>query len=272
MDLWQAALLGLVEGLTEYLPVSSTAHLLLAQRALGLPQSDAANAFAICIQAGAILAVFALYHRRLARVAAGVVGRDVEGRRLFLSLAIAFVPAAVIGKLCDEPIERVLFGLWPVVAAWLAGGVFLLLLARRDALEDGAGIEALTPKIAAIIGLCQCAALWPGVSRSLATIAGGLLCGLGLAAAIEFSFLLGLLTLGAATVYKGAQQGSNLLDTYTLTSMLAGLCVAFVSAWLSVRWMVRSLGARALAWFGVYRIGLASVVAVLLALGVLHSV
>lgn len=271
MDVWQAALLGLVEGLTEYLPVSSTAHLLLTQRALGLPQTEAANAFAICIQAGAILAVFALYRKRLARVAAGLVGRDAEGRRLFVKLAVAFVPAAVIGKLFDEPIERVLYGLWPVVAAWIAGGVFLLWLARRGTLESGAGLESLTPRVAAIIGLCQCAALWPGVSRSLATIAGALLCGLGLAAAIEFSFLLGLLTLGAATLYKGAQHGGSLLEAYGGTNLSIGLVVAFASAWLSVRWMVRSLDARGLAGFGWYRIGLASVVAVLLLTGVLQA-
>ncbi|MEO6711507.1 MAG: undecaprenyl-diphosphate phosphatase [Planctomycetota bacterium] len=271
MDAWQAALLGLVEGLTEYLPVSSTGHLLLAQRAMGIEASEAANAFAICIQAGAILAVFALYRSRLSQVAWGIVGRSSEGRRLFVNLAVAFLPAAVIGKLLDDPIERVLFGLWPVVAAWMVGGVFLLWLARRRLPEQGSSLESIGPAVAAIIGLCQCAALWPGVSRSLATIAGALLCGVGLAAAIEFSFLLGLLTLGAATAYKGIQGGSSLLEAYSITAMLIGLGVAFVSAWLSVRWMVRSLNARSLAMFGWYRMGLASVVALLLVLGVLTA-
>jgi undecaprenyl-diphosphatase len=271
MDAWQAALLGLVEGLTEYLPVSSTGHLLLAQRLLGIPQSSAANAFAICIQAGAILAVFELYRGRLVQVAAGIAGRDKDGRALFKNLLLAFVPAALIGKLLDEPIERLLFGLWPVAAAWAAGGLLLLWIARRRIRDAGLGVEAITPAIAAIIGLCQCAALWPGVSRSLATVAGGLLCGLSLAAAVEFSFLLGLLTLGAATIYKGAQQWSTLHDAYTMTSLLLGVGVAFISAGISVRWMIRSLNARSLEYLAWYRIGLAVLVAALLAAGVVKA-
>ncbi len=271
MDLWQAALLGLVEGLTEYLPVSSTGHLLLAQRAMGIPVSEASNAFAICIQAGAILAVFALYRARLAQVARGVVGRDPAGRALFKNLAVAFVPAAVIGKLFHDPIELMLFGLWPVVGAWLVGGLFLCWLSRRKFAEGGVALESMGWTSAAIIGLCQCAALWPGISRSLATIAAGLLCGLGLARAIEFSFLLGLLTLGAATTYMAFQQGPQLLEAYGVLAPMVGLSVAFVAAWLSVRWMVRTLDARTLAGFGVYRVLLAGVVAVLLTLGVIEA-
>lgn len=272
MEPWQAAVLGLVEGLTEYLPVSSTAHLLLAQRALGLPGGSESNAFAICIQLGAILAVFALYRHRLLQVARGMLGMDAAGRRLLVCLVVAFVPAAIIGMLFDDPIERYLFGLWPVVAAWLAGGVFLLWLARRRQAAPGLGLEALLWSTAAIIGLCQCAALWPGVSRSLATIAGGLLCGLSLVAAIEFSFLLGLLTLTAATLYKGLQQGSQLLEAYGAVNLAIGLIVAFVSAWISVRWMVRALNSRTLAAFGHYRIALAVVVGLLIAGGYLEAV
>jgi len=272
MEPWQAAVLGLVEGLTEYLPVSSNAHLLLAQRAPGLPGGSESNAFAFCIQLGAILAVFALYRHRLMQVARGMLGRDAAGRRLLVNLVVAFVPAALIGMLFDDPIERLLFGLWPVVAAWLVGGLFLLWLARRKLAEPGLRLEALAWSTAAIIGLCQCAALWPGVSRSLATIAGGLLCGLGLVAAIEFSFLLGLLTLTAATLYKGLQHGSGLLEAYGASNIAIGLAVAFVSAWLSVRWMVRSLNPRTLAWFGHYRIALALIVGLLIASGYLEAV
>ena len=153
----------------------------------------------------------------------------------------------------------------------MVGGLFLLWLARRKIAEQGLTLESIRPSTAAIIGLCQCAALWPGVSRSLATIAGALLCGLGLAAAIEFSFLLGLLTLGAATLYKGWQHGALLHESYGWTMILLGLSVAFVSAWLSVRWMVRSLNSRSLALFGWYRIALASLVALLLVLSVLKA-
>ena len=272
MDLWQAALLGLVEGLTEFLPVSSTAHLLLAQRAMGLPATEAANAYAICIQSGAILAVFALYRARLFQIARGLTGRDAEGARLFRCLAVAFFPAALIGKFLDKTIEARLFGLWPVVAAWFVGGLFLLWLSRRKLDRAGLPIGALSLSSAAIIGLCQCTAMWPGVSRSLATIAGGLLCGLEFAAAIEFSFLLGLLTLGAATAYKGIQHGSALLEGNGALNLMLGLTVAFVAAWISVRWMVRSLNARTLAGFGWYRIALAALVALLLSSGVLQAV
>lgn len=271
MDIWQAAVLGLVEGLTEYLPVSSTGHLLLAQRALGLPADLDSNAFAICIQSGAILAVFALYRRRIGEVFLGLAGRHAAGRRLLVNLVAAFVPAAVIGVLFDDRIEQHLFGLRPVVGAWAVGGLFLLWLARRDLTRAGSGLEDLGWRTAAIVGLCQCAAMWPGVSRSLATIAGGLLCGMGFAAAIEFSFLLGLLTLGAATAYAGLKQGHSLLEHYGAASLAAGLLVAFVSAWLSVKWMVRSLNARTLAGFGVYRLVLAAVVAGLLFAGVLEA-
>jgi undecaprenyl-diphosphatase len=272
MEPWQAAVLGLVEGLTEYLPVSSTAHLLLAQRAMALPGGVESNAFAICIQLGAILAVFALYRARVAQVARGLLGKDPRGLRLFVNLSVAFVPAAVIGLLFDVPIERYLFGLWPVVSAWFVGGLFLLWLSRRKLGASGLELESLRWSAAAIIGLCQCAALWPGVSRSLATIAGGLLCGLGFAAAIEFSFLLGLLTLGAATAYKGLQHGSGLLEAFGAANLFIGLFVAFVAAWLSVRWMVRSLNSRTLAFFGQYRIALAVVVALLLWRGYVEAV
>src|SRR5688572_6811457 len=118
MEWWQALVLGIVEGLTEYLPVSSTGHLLLAQRMMGLEASDAANAYAICIQAGAIVAVLGLYAGRVRQLAAGLVGRDDEGKRLVWCVSAAFLPAAVIGLLFDDLIESYLFGLWPIVTAW----------------------------------------------------------------------------------------------------------------------------------------------------------
>ncbi|MBM3992359.1 MAG: undecaprenyl-diphosphate phosphatase, partial [Planctomycetes bacterium] len=131
MELWQAALLGLVEGLTEYLPVSSTGHLILVQRALGLEASAAHNAFAICIQSGAIAAVALLYRERMLEMLRGLAGIEPRGRRLLLRVLAAFVPAAVLGKLFDEQIEALLFGLWPVVAAWAVGGGVILFVALR---------------------------------------------------------------------------------------------------------------------------------------------
>lgn len=270
MEGWQAALLGLVEGLTEYLPVSSTGHLILVQRALGLEASAAHNAFAICIQAGAIAAVALLYRERLVQMLRGLAGSDPAGRRLFLRVIAAFVPAAVLGKLFDEKIEELLFGLWPVVAAWAVGGVVILFVARKRAGVDplrGKPLEELSIGGAVVIGLVQCLAMWPGTSRSLATILGGLGLGLALPAALEFSFLLGLVTLSAATAYKGLKDGGTMVDELGLPAIAIGFVVAAASAWASVRWMVGYLERRGLALFGWWRLALAALVAGLLASG-----
>lgn len=273
MEWWQALILGLVEGLTEYLPVSSTGHLILAERALGLDASASAHAFAICIQAGAVVAVLGLYAARVRAMLRGLVGADGRGLRLALCVLTAFAPAAVVGVLFDDKIEQHLFGLWPVVAAWFVGGAAILVVARlRPARERGAGAELddLNWRLALVIGLCQCLALWPGTSRSLATIVGGVLVGLRLGAAVEFSFLLGLLTLSAATGYKGLSHGAELVSDYGWAALGIGFATAFVSAWVSVRWMVGYLERRGLELFGYWRVGLAAVVAALLALDVLQ--
>jgi len=259
MDWWQAIVLGAVEGLTEYLPVSSTGHLILAQRALGIPADEAANAYAICIQGGAIVAVLGLYRARVGQMARGLAGRDLPGRRLVLALALAFAPAAVVGLLLDDVIERALFGLWPIVAAWLVGGLAILALGRRGARAAGAGraLEDLAPAAALAVGLFQVLALWPGTSRSLVTILGGLAVGLSLSAAVEFSFLLGVVTLLAATAYKASGEGARMVDSYGIPSLLAGAAAAWLFALLSVRWMVSWLKGHGLALFGWYRVALA---------------
>lgn len=260
MDLWQALILGLVEGLTEYLPVSSTGHLLVAQRLLGIEASEAANAYAIVIQAGAIVAVLGLYRRRVVQMLLGLAGRDQEGRSMALAILVAFLPAAVVGLLADEAIESYLFGPWPVAVAWAVGGVLLLVIGNRVKGARGHPLEALTLRAALIIGIAQCAAMWPGVSRSLATILGGLGVGLSLAAAVEFSFLLGLLTLGAATAYKTLDSGSAMLEAYGGTEIAVGFVAAWVSAVLAVKWMVAWLNERGLAIFGWWRLLAAAVV------------
>lgn len=260
MELWQALLLGLIEGLTEFLPVSSTAHLLIAQRWLGIEASAASNAYAIVIQAGAIMAVLGLYRRRVGEILFGVIGRNESGRRLLTALFVAFVPAAIIGFLFDKPIERILFGPWPVVVAWSLGGILLLVLSPRLRARPGFGLEQLRPSAALWVGLAQCAALWPGVSRSLATILGGIAVGLSLSSAVEFSFLLGLLTLGAATSYKALSSGSLLLHTYGWPPLILGFLSAWVSAVLAVRWMVNWLNQRGLGVFGWWRLIAAALV------------
>jgi len=266
MEWWEALVLGLVEGLTEYLPVSSTGHLILVQRALGIEEGEAANAYAICIQAGAIVAVLGLYWSRVRQMVTGLRGRDPEGLRLAFAIVAAFVPAAVVGLLFNDWIEARLFGLKPVVGAWFVGGLAILLVARarRDATpRQGLALSELRVPGAFVIGAFQCLALWPGTSRSLVTIVGGLVVGLSLSAAVEFSFLLGVVTLLAATAYKALDAGPLMLETYGISTLLLGTFSAWLFAVLSVKWMVSWLQQHGLAVFGWYRIALALVVAVL---------
>lgn len=282
MTIGQAAVLGVVEGLTEYLPVSSTGHLLLAERVMGIGDSasltaaekedtrQAADAYTICIQAGAIIAVLGLYFRRVKLMLLGLMGKDAEGRRMLINVAAGFLPAAVIGLLFNKAIKAYLFGPWPVVAAWFVGGAAILAVSwyrqsNSRAARVGMALDELTWKMALIIGFAQCIAMWPGVSRSLVTIVGGLLVGMSMAAAVEFSFLLGVVTLGAATAYDGLRHGHIMLQTFSAMSMTVGVILAFIAAVLSVKWMVSYLNRHGLAVFGYYRVALAVVTAVLIA-------
>ena len=265
----QAIVLGLVEGITEYLPISSTGHLLVASRILDLPHAgkpgDALKAYEIAIQSGAIVAVLGVYRHRFVTMIEGVTGRSDEGRRLLFALTVAFVPAAVIGVVGEKVIKSVLFGVGPVIGAWAVGGVVILVLVARGVINrpGGRALETLTTRDAFIIGVAQVAAMWPGTSRSLVTIVAALLLGLSMAAAIEFSFLLGVLTLGAATAYSVLKDGSLMVDTFGLLTPMIGLVVAFVAAVVSVRWMVTYLQKHSLAVFGWYRIAVAAVALVL---------
>ena len=269
MDIWQALILGIVEGITEYLPVSSTGHLLVTQRLLGIEATAAANAYAIAIQAGAIVAVIGLYWSRCLQMLQGVLGRDRAGLELLGRLIVAFLPAAVLGLLFDDAIEARLFGPWPIVAAWTAGGILILALPRRFMAGGSGDMMSMAWSAALVIGLAQCAALWPGTSRSLATILGGLVAGLSLASAVEFSFLLGLLTLGAATSYKALDEGAGMLNEFGVAAIAVGFAAAWISAVLAVRWMVGWLQRRGLRLFGWWRLAAALCVALLILTGTL---
>ena len=266
LSVGDAIVLGLVEGLTEYLPISSTGHLLVTARILGLPTGsgragDAMKSYEIAIQAGAIVAVLGLYRHRFATMIEGITKRSEEGRHLLLALVIAFVPAAVIGVIGEKVIKKYLFGVGPVIGAWAVGGVLILVLVARGVIDrkEGRALESLTPRDALIIGFAQVAAMWPGTSRSMVTIVAALLLGLSMSAAIEFSFLLGVLTLGAATAYSVVKDGSLMIDTFGLLTPLIGLVVAFIAAVISVRWMVTYLQRHSLAVFGWYRIAIAAI-------------
>jgi undecaprenyl-diphosphatase len=268
----KAVVLGVVEGITEYLPVSSTGHLLVVQRLLGIGQTpeteDAADSYAIAIQAGAILAVLLLYFGRVRTMFDGLIGRNPAGRRILFAVAVSCAPAVVIALAFERPIKEHLLGVGPVMAAWLAGGVVILLVARRwSAHTGGSVIEEVTIGQAAIIGFAQVLAMWPGTSRSLITILAALAVGMSLAAAVEYSFLLGLVTLGGATAYETIQNGDLMIEAYGWVDPLIGLVVSFFSAALAVKWLVGYLQKHSLAIFGWYRIGIAALTGLLLVTG-----
>jgi len=269
----QAIILGIVEGLTEYLPVSSTGHLLVTKELLGMDttgsdmarqatETDAINAYLVCIQFGAILAILFVCAHRFRKILKGLFQADAEGRRLLANLILALLPAVVIGLLLEGPIKKFLFGTYPVIAAWFVGGVAILFISyhfktRQKDLHQGNEIEDMGPKVAVLIGLAQCLAMWPGVSRSLATILGGLFLGLSMQATVEFSFLLGAVTLTAASVYDVLKHGRDMLAVLDIRSMVLGLVFAFLAAVLSVKWMIHYLNKYGLEIFGYYRIALA---------------
>lgn len=259
LSIWAAIILGLVEGITEYLPVSSTGHLLVTNELLGLGTTeeaeDALETYAICIQAGAILAVFVVYRERIRQMVDGILGRSEEGRTVLFGVIIAFIPTAIIALSLIDRVRGALFGLVPIGIAWLVGGIVILVLTASGILDRG-GIELgeITARHAVLIGIAQAIALWPGVSRSLVTIIAGVLVGLSLRSAVEFSFLLGLVTLGAATAKESLDNGGQLIETFGWQTPAVGLVVAFVSAVLSVKLMVSWLQEKGLNIFGYYRI------------------
>lgn len=264
-----AILLGITEGITEFLPVSSTGHLLVVGELINFgtgTQQSAADTYSIAIQFGAIMAVLLLYRQRIWTMVRGLIGQDVDGRLSLMRLVVAFVPAAVLGAVAGDTLKESLFGPIPVTIAWFVGGVFLLVWRPRSGLLQ---MHQLPVRAAFCIGLAQGLALWPGVSRSLVTLVAALAVGLTMSAAIEFTFLLGLLTLSAATCLDLAKHGSELVDQFGVMSPLIGLAVAFVTAVVAVRWMVDYLGKHSLVIFGWYRIAIAGTATVLLLANVL---
>jgi undecaprenyl-diphosphatase len=263
MTWWQALLLGLVEGVTEYLPVSSTGHLILTAWLLGMADDpdrwSAAFTFNVTIQAGAIAAVVLLYHERLRSMVAGVLGQDAAGRRLATNVVVATLPAAVLGTLFGDLIEERLNGPWPVVVALFLGALLMLAVAwhQKGRREEGVGLEDLGTLHAFWIGCGQCLAMWPGTSRSMVTIVVALVVGLRAVAAAEFSFLLGLATLSGATVFKLAGGGAAMLAELGVGSFVIGIVAATISAAVAVKWFVAFLHRYGLAPFAWYRLAVA---------------
>lgn len=294
MEPWQALILGVIEGITEYLPVSSTGHLLVAQDLMGIGTETemgriAADTFAICIQCGAILAVLGLYYKRCRQMLLGLFGKDPEGLKLASMVLAGFVPAAILGLIFNDLIEQKLFGMWPIIFAWIVGGLIILgtVWWRRGREKSGGGRELMemTFKMALFIGLLQCIAMWPGTSRSLMTIVGGLIVGLSVRAAVEYSFLLGVLTLTAATAKKAVWKVEGLEATYDVwfggaklmfdyygpMSLFIGIAAATISAAIAVKWLVNFLQSHGLALFGWYRIALGVTIGGLIMAGVVSA-
>ncbi|HZN40377.1 MAG TPA: undecaprenyl-diphosphate phosphatase [Planctomycetota bacterium] len=255
LGLFDALVLGLVEGLTEFLPISSTGHLLVAQRLRGLQASDLNNVFVIGIQMGAITAILVLYWRRLL-TAAGTVLRPTAGApNLLLQIAIAAAPAALLGLFCGDWIEDNLFTARCVAATMIAGGLLLLVLEwwekrRTTVLLE---LEQTSYRTALWIGFFQCLALVPGTSRSAAMIGGALVLGLSRTAAAEFSFLVGLPILFGASSYRLLTLKTGLEPDF-VAPLMVGTLVAFASALVVVRPFVRFLRHHTFAPFAWYRL------------------
>jgi len=257
---WQIALLlGILEGLTEFLPVSSTGHLYLLGEYLGY-KDDATKSIEIVMQLGAIFAVVIFYRARLWSLLRGILARDPESLRLLVALACGFFPVVVIGLPLHKRIESVLMAPVPIAIALIVGGVVMVVIERvrrrggaRDPGEDG--LDKVTPRRALIIGFAQCFSLWPGASRSMSTIVGGQLSGLNTATAADFSFFLSIPTLGAATLFSLYKHHKEIADAPGGSMALGvSMAVSFVVAFVVIAAFLRYLKRTGLAPFGWYRI------------------
>ncbi len=316
-----AAVLGLVEGTTEFLPVSSIGHTILATHALGLDRQmplrdsngqpiillnghgeksidyedpigsgqhhvlqwvdnpgssanagfltlkDAVDVYNVMVQAGPIAAILVLYWRRVWSLLRGVAGSDPQGLLLLRNLVLAFLPAAALGFVGGKWIHAHLFSYQPVAAALVAGALVMLAAERWRRKKTVGVTETLGPELhelswrqALLIGACQCASLWPGTSRSMTTIVGGYLVGLRPARAAEFSFLLGLLTLTAASGYEAVGHLAELRAGLPMGPLVLGIVVATLAALITVRWFVSWIAQRGLEVFAWYRLALAAAV------------
>lgn len=277
MDIFQSIIIAIVEGLTEFLPVSSTGHMIITQGLLGVESDDFVKAFTVIIQFGAILSVVVLYWKRFFRLnnepapeGASAVQRFLHKFDFYWNLLVAFIPAAVIGLLFSDKIDEMLESVTVVAVMLVLGGIFMLFCDKI--FNHGSDDTKLTERKALYIGLFQCIAMIPGVSRSMATIVGGMAQKLTRKAAAEFSFFLAVPTMCAASGYKLlklilSDEGIQLL-TNNLGVLIIGNVVAFVVALLAMKWFVAFLTKYGFKVFGIYRIIAGGLILLLMACGV----
>jgi len=290
-----AVVLGLVEGVTEFLPISSTGHLIIANQMLGLESEKqltdgagqplwhkapskqnpagvpltlklAADTYTVIIQVGAVAAIMMLYWRQLVAMLVGVFGRSSQGVRLLRNVLLAFLPVAVAGLLLHDLIDRYLFSVGAVIVALVAGAILMLWAERWRRANSGIGFSKGDPADLTVgkslgVGFAQCVALWPGTSRSMMTIVAGYLAGLNPPKAAEFSFLVGLPTLAGAAVYKAYKSGPAMIEVFGWSNVLLGGLIAAISALIAVKFLVYFIGRHGLALFAYYRLILAVVLA-----------
>ncbi|MFM7697224.1 MAG: undecaprenyl-diphosphate phosphatase [Limnohabitans sp.] len=269
MLLLKAAVMGIVEGLTEFLPISSTGHLILAGALLGF-NDDKAKVFEIAIQTGAIFAVVLVFWEKISQTVLALPTQRLA-RRFAVNVLIGFLPAVVLGLLLGKTIKAYLFTPTVVATAFIIGGLIILWVERwgRKPLHDGhpddhvriVNVESMTPLDALKVGLVQCLAMVPGTSRSGATIIGGMLLGLSRKAATEFSFYLAIPTLIGAGVYSLYKERA-LFGMADVPVFTVGLVFSFLSAWACVRWLLRYISTHNFVPFAWYRIGFGVVVLV----------
>jgi undecaprenyl-diphosphatase len=267
MTAFDAIVLGLVEGITEFLPVSSTGHLILARELLALPSTAATNAFLVVVQAASVLAILTEYRQTLVAKTLGVVQMEQESLQWAGKIVVAFLPAAVVGLFANHWIKEHLFNASSVAWALAIGGLAMIVVERRNssAKKTGASVQDMSWKQALGIGLFQCLSLWPGTSRAMATILGARVLGMSAVASAEFSFFLAIPTILGATVLDLIQDGEALAAVPGGLPILAlGFVVAFATSWLVIRGFIGFLKKNSLEVFGWYRILIAAAIALML--------
>ena len=275
LNLFQTIVIAIVEGLTEFLPVSSTGHMIITQHILGVESTEFVKAFTFIIQFGAILSVVCLYWKRFFRLNRTPASEGSSALKRFLhkfdfywKLLVAFIPAAVLGLLFSDAIDAMLESVTVVAVMLIVGGIFMLFCDRI--FGNGSETTALTEKRAFVIGLFQCISMIPGVSRSMATIVGGMAQKLTRKAAAEFSFFLAVPTMFAATVYKIAKlfmDGGTTIIMNNLTPLIVGNIVAFIVAMLAIKFFISFVTKYGFVAFGWYRIIVGAAILIMTFLG-----